>query len=80
MTVSSRFRSSGSAGAQALWNCEVADFGPFLVESDAAGNSLFERNNRAMAARIDALYGGLNPPAPALHRDGETDDRKDESI
>ena len=64
--------------AQALWVFEVANFGPFLVESDAQGNSLFERNNRALAARIDALYQGLKPPA--LHRYGETDDRKDELI
>ncbi len=64
--------------AQALWVFEVENFGPLLVESDAKGNSLFEQNNRAMAARIDALYDGLNPPA--LHRYGETDDRKDELI
>ncbi len=64
--------------AQALWVFEVENFGPLLVESDAAGNSLFEQNNRAMAARIDALYEGLKPPA--LHRYGETDDRKDELI
>ncbi len=64
--------------AQALWVFEVENFGPLLVESDAKGNSLFEQNNRAMAARIDALYDGLKPPA--LHRYGETDDRKDELI
>jgi L(+)-tartrate dehydratase beta subunit len=64
--------------AQALWVFEVENFGPFLVESDVAGNSLFEQNNRAMAARIDALYENLKPPA--LHRYGETDDRKDELI
>ncbi len=64
--------------AQALWVFEVANFGPFLVESDVKGNSLFEQNNRAMAARIDALYENLKPPA--LHRYGETDDRKDELI
>ncbi len=64
--------------AQALWVFEVENFGPLLVESDAKGNSLFEQNNRAMAARIDALYEGLKPPA--LHRYGETDDRKDELI
>ncbi len=61
--------------AQALWVFEVENFGPFLVESDVKGNSLFEQNNRAMAARIDALYKDLK--APALHRYGETDDRKD---
>ncbi len=64
--------------AQALWVFEVENFGPLLVESDAKGNSLFEQNNRAMAARIDALYENLKPPA--LHRYGETDDRKDELI
>jgi len=64
--------------AQALWVFEVEDFGPFLVESDAKGNSLFEQNNREMASRLDALYENLKPPA--LHRYGETDDRKDELI
>ena len=54
------------------------DFGPFLVESDAAGNSLFESHNRALAARIEGLYEGLKPPA--LRRYGETDDRTDELI
>jgi len=64
--------------AQALWVFEVENFGPLLVESDVQGNSLFEQNNRAMAARIDALYEDLKPPA--LSRYGETDDRKDELI
>jgi L(+)-tartrate dehydratase beta subunit len=64
--------------AQALWVFEVENFGPLLVESDAAGNSLFESHNRALAARIEGLYEGLKPPA--LHRYGETDDRKDELI
>jgi len=64
--------------AQALWVFEVENFGPFLVESDVQGNSLFEQNNRALAARIDALYENLKPPA--LRRYGETDDRKDELI
>ncbi len=64
--------------AQALWVFEVENFGPLLVESDAAGNSLFETHNRALAARIEGLYEGLKPPA--LRRYGETDDRKDELI
>ncbi len=64
--------------AQALWVFEVENFGPFLVESDVQGNSLFEQNNRAMASRLDALYENLKPPA--LRRYGETDDRKDELI
>jgi len=64
--------------AQALWVFEVENFGPLLVESDAAGNSLFESHNRKLAARIEALYEGLKPPA--LRRFGETDDRTDELI
>src|SRR5579864_5050972 len=31
--------------AQAVWVLDVEKFGPFLVESDLAGNSLFEREN-----------------------------------
>src|SRR5262249_11149311 len=31
--------------AQAVWVLDVDKFGPFLVESDLAGNSLFEREN-----------------------------------
>ncbi len=62
--------------AQAMWVFEVENFGPFLVESDLDGNSLFEANNRALAPRIEALYEGLGKPA--LSRFGETDDRTDE--
>ncbi len=64
--------------AQALWVFEVENIGPFLVESDRAGNSLFEQNNRAVNSRIEALYQGLRQPS--LSRFGETGDRKDEVI
>ncbi len=64
--------------AQAMWVFEVENFGPFLVESDLAGNSLFERANAEVAKNLDRLYEGLKPPA--LHRYGETDERKDELI
>ncbi len=64
--------------AQALWVFEVKDFGPFLVESDGAGNSLFERNNREINRHLDGLYEGLKPPA--LSRFGETDRRTDDLI
>ncbi|MGI9310010.1 MAG: fumarate hydratase C-terminal domain-containing protein [bacterium] len=64
--------------AQALWVFEVARFGPFLVESDLAGNSLFEQQSARVNANIESLYRGLK--APALSRFGETDDRKDELI
>ncbi len=64
--------------AQALWVLEVENFGPFLVESDRAGNSLFEQSNQGINARVEGLYAGLKKPA--LSRYGETDDRKDEVI
>lgn len=64
--------------AQAMWVFEVERFGPLLVEGDAAGNSLFERNNETINAGIAALYEGLKPPS--LARFGETDDRTDELI
>ena len=62
--------------AQAMWMFEVENFGPFLVESDLAGNSLFAQHGEQINAGIEKLYAGLKPPA--LHRYGETDDRKDE--
>jgi len=64
--------------AQAMWIFEVENFGPFIVESDLAGNSLFEQQGRLINANLEKLYEGLK--APALHRYGETDDRKDELI
>ena len=64
--------------AQAMWVLEVERFGPLLVESDLAGNSLFETNNRDVNAGIDKLYEGLKPPS--LSRYGETDDRGQELI
>ena len=64
--------------AQAMWIFEVENFGPFLVESDLEGNSLFEQQNKLINANLEKLYSGLK--APALSRFGETDDRKDELI
>ena len=64
--------------AQAMWVIEVENFGPFIVESDAAGNSLFERENAKIAAKLEAAYEGTKPAV--LKRFGETDDRKDEMI
>ena len=64
--------------AQALWVFEVENFGPFLVESDLDGNSLFEQHGNKINAQLEKLYDGLK--APALSRFGETDDRKDELI
>src|SRR5262245_52037304 len=42
--------------AQAMWVLEVADFGPFLVESDLHGASLFERENAKIAPGLERLY------------------------
>ena len=62
--------------AQAMWMFEVEAFGPFIVDSDLEGNSLFAEHGDKVNAGIDALYEGLEEPA--LHRYGETDNREDE--
>jgi len=64
--------------AQAMWVLEVKDFGPFLVESNLAGESLFERENTRIAEGLDDAYKGTKPAV--LKRFGETDDRGDELI
>ena len=64
--------------AQAMWIFEVENLGPFIVESDLDGNSLFEQHGKLINANLEKLYEGLK--APALSRFGETDDRKDELI
>ena len=64
--------------AQAVWALDVENFGPFIVEGDIAGNSLFERENAKMAPAIKALYADSRPPA--LRRYGETDDKTEELI
>lgn len=64
--------------AQAVWVLDVENCGPFLVESDLDGNSLFERENEKMKSRIDALYAGTRPAT--LRRYGETDDKTEEVI
>jgi L(+)-tartrate dehydratase beta subunit len=64
--------------AQAIWVLEVDAFGPFLVESDAAGHSLFERENEKIAKGLPNLYKGTRPAT--LRRFGETDDRGEELI
>ena len=64
--------------AQALWVFEVENLGPFLVECDLQGNSLFEQQSSAVNSQIEKLYEGLK--APALRRFGEITDREDELI
>ena len=64
--------------AQAMWVIEVENFGPFIVDSDLEGNSLFERENAKISAGLDKVYAGTKPAV--LKRFGETDDRSDELI
>jgi L(+)-tartrate dehydratase beta subunit len=64
--------------AQAVWVLDVDNFGPFLVESDLAGNSLFERENARIAPGLNKLYAGTQPAI--LRRYGETDDKTKEVI
>jgi L(+)-tartrate dehydratase beta subunit len=64
--------------AQAVWVLEVENFGPFLVESDLAGASLFERENARIAPGLEKLYAGTQPAI--LRRYGETDDKTEEVI
>jgi len=55
--------------AQALWVLEVERLGPFLVESDLEGRSLFALANREVTARVRAVYQSL--PPYAMGRVGE---------
>lgn len=64
--------------AQAMWVLEVENFGPFLVDSDLQGNSLFEQQNARVNTGIDKLYEGLRPPA--MRRYGEEQDKTQEVI
>ncbi len=64
--------------AQAVWVLDVENFGPFLVESDLAGNSLFERENAKIAPGLEKHYVGTKPAT--LRRYGETDDKTKEVI
>ncbi len=55
--------------AQAMWILDVEHFGPFLVESNVRGESLFEQANQEINEKLMPLYEGL--PEPALKRLGE---------
>ena len=57
---------------------ECENMGPFIVESDSKGNSLFERENAKIAENLHKVYEGTRPAT--LKRFGETDDRTDEVI
>ena len=64
--------------AQAMWVFEVENFGPFIVDSDLQGRSLFEEQGKQINQQLSDLYAGLKPPA--LSRYGETDNRTEELI
>jgi L(+)-tartrate dehydratase beta subunit len=64
--------------AQALWVLEVDRIGPFLVEGDRQGRSLFALANREVNRRLAEVYRDL--PPPALSRFGETLSREDEVV
>ena len=64
--------------AQALWVLEVERLGPFLVEGDREGRSLFALANREINLRLEEVYRGL--PPYAMGRFGETTSRTDEIV
>lgn len=64
--------------AQALWVLEVERLGPFLVEGDRQGRSLFALANREINLRLDEVYRGW--PPYAMRRFGETTSRHDEVV
>ena len=64
--------------AQACWVLEVERLGPFLVEGDAVGRSLFAIANREINLRLDEVYKTL--PPPAMSRFGEVLSRTDEVV
>ncbi|MBI4635765.1 MAG: fumarate hydratase C-terminal domain-containing protein [Candidatus Rokubacteria bacterium] len=64
--------------AQALWVLEVANLGPFLVEGDREGRSLFALANREINERLAEVYRTL--PPPAMGRFGETLSYRDEIV
>ena len=64
--------------AQAMRVLEVKHFGPFLVECDTRGNSLFEQGNEEINKKFLQLYEGL--PLPALKRLGEVTSPAEEVV
>lgn len=64
--------------AQALWILEVERLGPFLVEGDREGKSLFALANREIDARLADIYRQL--PPYVMGRFGETTSRREEIV
>jgi L(+)-tartrate dehydratase beta subunit len=64
--------------AQAVWILNVERFGPFLVESDSIGNSLFIEANAEINKHLHDLYRDL--PLPKLKLLGERTSPEEETI
>lgn len=64
--------------AQAIWVLEVENMGPFIVESDMEGNSLFEICNERINKNLERIYEGL--PQPTMRRYGEELNREEELV
>lgn len=62
--------------AQAMWVLEVEGFGPFLVECDSQGRSLYGLALGETNEELKPLYEGL--PLPSLRRLGEVHNPEDE--
>ena len=62
--------------AQAMWVLNVKRFGPFLVECDVQGNSLYQMAMKETNEELKGLYEGL--PLPTLKRMGEIHNPEDE--
>jgi L(+)-tartrate dehydratase beta subunit len=64
--------------AQALWVLRVERLGPFLVEGDREGRSLFALANKEINRRLQEIYRGL--PAFSMGRFGEHGSREEEVV
>jgi L(+)-tartrate dehydratase beta subunit len=64
--------------AQAMWILEVKNFGPFMVASNARGESLFDKANKEINKKLLPLYEGL--PEPVMKRLGEVTSPEEEIV
>ena len=44
---------------ESLWKFRIRGFGPLLVAMDAKGESLYSRNRRSVAERLEKIVGGF---------------------
>jgi hypothetical protein len=61
-----------------MWILEVKDFGPFLVECDTEGRSLFAEANIEINKTFEKMYKDF--PQPKLKRLGEVTRPGDEVL